>query len=75
LYLGSRFTVGAMDIAVPYFDGCPSWKVADERLRAIAADRPDITVRHAGPAPHRFMRAPHHQDPHLVADADPGKDS
>ncbi len=28
------------------FDGCPSWKIADERLRAIAADRPDITVRH-----------------------------
>ncbi|MBA3575624.1 MAG: hypothetical protein H0W37_11835 [Pseudonocardiales bacterium] len=26
-------------------------------------------------APHRFMRAPHHQDPHPVADADPGKDS
>jgi len=35
-----------MDIALLYFDGCPSWKVADERLRAIAADRPDITVRH-----------------------------
>jgi len=35
-----------MDIALLYFDGCPSWKVADERLRAIATDRPDITVRH-----------------------------
>ena len=31
-----------MDIAPLYFDGCPSWRVADERLRVIAADRPDI---------------------------------
>ena len=35
-----------MDVALLYFAGCPSWKVADERLRAIAAERPDITVRH-----------------------------
>jgi len=35
-----------MDVALLYFAGCPSWKVADERLRTIAADRPDITVRH-----------------------------
>ncbi len=35
-----------MDIALLYFDGCPYWKVADERLVAIAAERPDITVTH-----------------------------
>ncbi len=35
-----------MEIALLYFDGCPSWRIADQRLRAIAADRPDITVRH-----------------------------
>ena len=35
-----------MDIALLYFDGCPNWKVADERLVAIAAERPDITVTH-----------------------------
>ena len=35
-----------MDITLLYFDGCPSWKLVDERLRAIAADRPDIIVRH-----------------------------
>ncbi len=37
-----------------------------------------IRRRHARgprPAPHRYMRAPHHQDPHPAADADPGKDS
>lgn len=35
-----------MDITLLYFDGCPNWKVADERLVAIAAERPDITVTH-----------------------------
>jgi len=35
-----------MAIALLHSDGCPGWKVANERLRAIAADRPDITVRH-----------------------------
>lgn len=33
-----------MDITLLYFDGCPNWKIADERLSAIAAGRPDITV-------------------------------
>lgn len=27
-----------------YFDGCPNWKVADERLAQVAAERPDITL-------------------------------
>lgn len=33
-----------MDIALLYFDDCPNWKVADERLAAIAAERADLTV-------------------------------
>ena len=33
-----------MDIALLYFDDCPNWKVADERLAAIAAERGDLTV-------------------------------
>lgn len=33
-----------MDIALLYFDDCPNWKIADERLAAIAAVRPDITI-------------------------------
>lgn len=33
-----------MDITLLYFDGCPNWKVADQRLSEIAAERPDITV-------------------------------
>lgn len=35
-----------MDIQLLYFADCPHWKVADERLAAIAAGRPDITVTH-----------------------------
>lgn len=33
-----------MEIVLQYFDGCPNWKVAEERLGVIAAERPDITV-------------------------------
>ncbi len=35
-----------MDIALLYFDGCPSWRLADQRLRAVTAGRPDITLTH-----------------------------
>ncbi len=34
-----------MNITLLYFDGCRSWEVADERLRAIAAGRADLTLR------------------------------
>lgn len=33
-----------MDIALLYFEDCPNWKVADERLAVIAAERPGVTV-------------------------------
>ncbi len=33
-----------MDITLLYFEDCPNWKVADERLSAIAAERSDIRV-------------------------------
>lgn len=35
-----------MDIALLYFDSCPNWKITDERLAAIAAERSDIRVTH-----------------------------
>ena len=34
-----------MDVTLLYFDGCPNWKIADERLRLLALERPDLTVR------------------------------
>jgi len=33
-----------MDITLLYFEGCPNWRVADERLTSIAAGRDDITL-------------------------------
>ncbi len=33
-----------MEITLQYFDGCPNWKVADERLTALAAERPDVVL-------------------------------
>ncbi len=33
-----------MDITLKYFDGCPNWKIAAERLAVIAAEYPGIVV-------------------------------
>jgi hypothetical protein len=35
-----------MDVELQYFDGCPSWRIADERLAALAAERSDLRVTH-----------------------------
>lgn len=35
-----------MDITLLYFEDCPNWKVADERLTALGAERPDLRVTH-----------------------------
>lgn len=35
-----------MDITLVYFDDCPNWKIADQRLATIAADDADVSVRH-----------------------------
>lgn len=33
-----------MDITLLYFDDCPSWKIAGERLAVIAGERGDVMV-------------------------------
>jgi len=33
-----------MDISLQYFDGCPNWMIAAERLAVIAAERPGVIV-------------------------------
>ena len=33
-----------MDITLVYFDECPNWQVADQRLAAIATVLTDVTV-------------------------------
>lgn len=34
-----------MDVTLLYFEGCPNWKVADERLSALAAELDVAIVR------------------------------
>lgn len=33
-----------MDITLQYFDDCPNWMIADERLQLLARERPDIVL-------------------------------
>lgn len=33
-----------MDITLLYFEGCPNWSVAEERLAVLATERPGMTV-------------------------------
>jgi hypothetical protein len=44
LYRGATSTVGGVEITVLYFDGCPNWQVAAQRLAVIAAEHPGVTV-------------------------------
>lgn len=34
-----------MDVTLLYFEGCPHWKIASERLNALALERTDVTVK------------------------------
>ena len=56
-----------MDIALLYFDDCPNWKIADERLAAIAAERPDLTVsRHLVDTLEEAERVGFHGSPSIL---------
>lgn len=58
-----------MEIQLQYFDGCPHWRVADERLAVIAAERPDITVtRHLVLTNEEAERAGFHGSPTILID-------
>ncbi|MDH3753601.1 MAG: thioredoxin family protein [Acidimicrobiia bacterium] len=35
-----------MDITLQYIDDCPNWKTADDHLRALRAELPDLVVTH-----------------------------
>lgn len=66
LHRGSRSSVAAMEIQLLYFEDCPNWRLADERLTAIAAERSDIRLTHhlvetpAEAERTRFHGSPHH---------------
>ncbi len=58
-----------MDITLLYFEDCPNWKLADERLSSIAAERPDIRVtRHLVETPAEAERTGFHGSPSILVD-------
>lgn len=58
-----------MDIALLYFDDCPNWKIADERLAVIAVERPDLTVsRHLVDTAQEAERVGFHGSPSILVD-------
>lgn len=67
-----------MDITLLYFPDCPSWRVADDRLAVIAAERADVTVTHqlvetpAEAERHRFLGSPSIQVDGVDLFAEPG---
>lgn len=67
-----------MDIALRYFEGCPNWEIADERLRLLETERPDITVtRHTVETPDQaqqvgFLGSPSIQVNGVDVFAEPG---
>lgn len=67
-----------MDITLLYFDDCPNWKIADQRLAAIAAQRADLNVtRHLVDTLEEAERVGFHGSPSILVDgvdlfAEPG---
>lgn len=67
-----------MDVTLLYFDDCPNWKIADQRLAAIAAGRADVTVtRHRVETIEEAERLGFHGSPSILVDgvdvfAEPG---
>jgi hypothetical protein len=67
-----------MDVSLLYFDDCPNWKVADQRLAAIAAEDPDVVlIRHRVETMGEAERLEFHGSPSILVDgvdvfADPG---
>ncbi|NMM22057.1 MAG: thioredoxin family protein [Phycicoccus sp.] len=58
-----------MDITLLYFDDCPNWRVTDERLAAIAAERADLKVtRHLVDTPEEAERVGFHGSPSILVD-------
>jgi len=69
-----------MDITLLYFEDCPNWKVADERLSAIAAERAGIRMsRHLVETATEAERTRFHGSPSILVDgvdvfAEPGSE-
>lgn len=58
-----------MDITLLYFNDCPNWKVADQRLATIAAANADVTVmRHRVKTLEEAERLSFHGSPSILVD-------
>lgn len=58
-----------MNITLLYFDDCPNWKVTEERLVAITAERTDLTVtRHVVDTVEEAERVGFHGSPSILVD-------
>ncbi|WP_435200552.1 thioredoxin family protein [Janibacter sp. GS2] len=58
-----------MDITLLYFEDCPHWKVAAERLSIIAAERDDVRLsRHLVETPEEAERTRFHGSPSIQVD-------
>jgi hypothetical protein len=56
-----------MDVSLLYFDACPNWRMADERLAAIAAERADVVLsRHLVDTPEEAERLGFHGSPSIL---------
>lgn len=66
-----------MEIVLQYFDGCPNWKVAEDRLDVIAAERTDISVtRHLVTTLDEAEQVGFHGSPSILIDgSDPFADA
>ena len=58
-----------MEITLLYFDDCPNWQLADQRLAAVTAGRADITVtRHRVDTVEEAERVGFYGSPSILVD-------
>ena len=60
---------GSVKVQLLYFDDCPNWKVADNRLATVARDLPDVIItRHLVGTPEEAERVRFHGSPSILVD-------
>jgi hypothetical protein len=66
-----------MDVTLLYFDDCPNWLVANERLEALRAEYPEMVItRHVVDTPEEAERTRFRGSPSILVDGvDPFADS
>lgn len=57
-----------MKLELPYFDACPNWKVAAERLDAVAASRGLVVAHHIVSSPEEAEEAQLRGSPTVLVD-------